>query len=220
MILLRDRLKYALTYKEVMMILKQRQVLIDGRARTDVTFPTGFMDVVSIPKTNENFRLLYDTKGRYVPVKVSDEEAKFKLGQVVKAQAGPGGIPYIVTHDGKTMRYPNPDAKVLDSVKIDLATNRPTGLIKFEIGCQVYIRGGKNTGRIGILTARDRHPGMFDIVHVKDKSGAEFATRLKNVFVIGEGGKAKAQVTLPKGAGVKLSIAQERDVRIAAKSRA
>jgi small subunit ribosomal protein S4e len=61
---------------------------------------------------------------------------------------------------------------------------------------------------------------MFDIVHVKDKSGAEFATRLKNVFVIGEGGKSKPQVTLPKGAGVKLTIAQERDNRISAKSRA
>lgn len=48
------------------MILKQRQVLVDGRARTDLTFPAGFMDVVSIPKTDENFRLLYDTKVRVV----------------------------------------------------------------------------------------------------------------------------------------------------------
>lgn len=65
-VLLRNRLKYALTYKEAMMILKQRQVLVDGRARTDLTFPAGFMDVVSIPKTDENFRLLYDTKVRVV----------------------------------------------------------------------------------------------------------------------------------------------------------
>jgi len=33
-------------------------------------------DVVSIPKTNENFRLLYDTKGRFRLHSVRDEEAK------------------------------------------------------------------------------------------------------------------------------------------------
>jgi small subunit ribosomal protein S4e len=42
-VLLRNRLKYALTYKEAMMILKQRQIEVDGRVRTDVTFPAGFM---------------------------------------------------------------------------------------------------------------------------------------------------------------------------------
>jgi small subunit ribosomal protein S4e len=35
--------------------------------------------------------------------------------------------------------------------------------------------------------------------------------RISNIFVIGEG--AKAQVSLPKGKGVKLSIAEERDQR-------
>lgn len=34
------------------------------------------LDVVSIPKTNENFRLLYDTKGRFRLHSVRDDEAK------------------------------------------------------------------------------------------------------------------------------------------------
>ena len=33
-------------------------------------------DVVSIPKTNESFRLLYDTKGRFRLHSLRDEEAK------------------------------------------------------------------------------------------------------------------------------------------------
>jgi small subunit ribosomal protein S4e len=214
-VLLRERLKYALTYGEANAILKQRQVEVDGRARTDVTFPTGFMDVVTIPKTGENFRMLYDIKGRYVPVPIKDEEAKFKLGRVEMARVGAGGVPFIVTHDGKTMRYPDPNTKVLDTVKIDLETMRPVEVIKFEIGCQVYCNSGRNKGRIGILTSRDRHPGMFDIVHVRDLAGNNFATRLKNVFVIGAGGKTKTSITLPKGKGVKLSVAEERDRRFA-----
>ncbi len=33
-------------------------------------------DVVSIEKTNENFRLLYDTKGRFIAQKITTNEAK------------------------------------------------------------------------------------------------------------------------------------------------
>lgn len=40
--------------------------------------------------------------------------------------------------------------------------------------------------------------------------------RLNNVFIIGKG--SKAYVSLPRGKGVKLSIAEERDKRIAAKA--
>jgi len=181
-----------------------------------MTYPAGFMDVITIQKTDEKFRLLYDVKGRYVPLPISKDEAKFKLGRVVKSCLGPGGVPFIVTHDGKTMRYPDPNTKVLDTVKIDLETMRPVGLIKFEIGCQVYCSSGRNKGRIGVLVSRDRHPGMFDIVHVRDLAGNTFATRLKNIFVIGAGGKTKTPITLPKGKGVKLSVAEERDRRFAA----
>merc|ERR1719393_621549 len=61
-VLLRNRLKYALTGKEVKYILKQRLIKVDARVRTDNTYPSGFMDVVSIEKTGETFRLLYDVR--------------------------------------------------------------------------------------------------------------------------------------------------------------
>jgi small subunit ribosomal protein S4e len=73
------------------------------------------------------------------------------------------------------------------------------------------ITGGRNMGRSGVIVHRERHVGGFDIVHVRDVLDRTFATRLSNIFVIGEG--AKAQVSLPKGKGVKLSIAEERDQR-------
>ena len=61
-ILLRNRLKYALTGKEVKYILMQRLVKVDGKSRTDSTYPAGFMDTISIEKTGEHFRLLYDVR--------------------------------------------------------------------------------------------------------------------------------------------------------------
>ena len=90
----------------------QRFVKVDGKVRTDATYPAGFMDVIEIEKTNENFRLVYDAKGRFVPHRVSKEEAAYKLCKVKRQQLGKSGVPYITTHDGRTIRYPDPDIKV------------------------------------------------------------------------------------------------------------
>jgi small subunit ribosomal protein S4e len=39
---LRNRLKYALTKREVTAILQQRLIKVDGKVRTDSNFPAGF----------------------------------------------------------------------------------------------------------------------------------------------------------------------------------
>ena len=52
---------------------------IDGKTRTDPKFPTGFMDVIQIDKTGENFRLIYDGKGRFTVHRITAQEAKYKL---------------------------------------------------------------------------------------------------------------------------------------------
>jgi len=65
-LILRNRLKYALTRREVVMIAMRRLVKVDHKVRTDPNYPAGFQDVVSIEKTGEMYRLLYDVKGRFV----------------------------------------------------------------------------------------------------------------------------------------------------------
>ncbi|KAF9573309.1 40S ribosomal protein S4 [Mortierella alpina] len=213
-ILMRNRLKYALNGKEVQSILMQRLVKVDGKVRTDSTFPAGFMDAITIEKTGENFRLVYDTKGRFTVHRITAEEAKYKLCKVKKVQLGAKGIPFVVTHDGRTLRYPDPLIKVNDTIKLDLETSKFSEFIKFEVGNVAMVTGGRNTGRVGVITHRERHIGGFDIVHIKDVLDRQFATRLSNVFVIGEGNKP--WVSLPKNKGVKLTIAEERDRRRAA----
>jgi len=210
-LILRNRLKYALTRREVSQILLQRLVKIDHKVRTDKNYPVGFMDIVGIQKTDENFRLLYDTKGRFVLQRLTNpEEAKFKLGKVKRAQVGPKGIPYVTLHDGRTIRYPDPSIKVNDSVKYSLETGKIQEFVKFDVGNLVMITGGKNLGRVGVITNKEKHPGSFDIVHVKDAAGSSFATRVTNVFVIGKG--TKSLVTLPRGKGIKRTILEDSQV--------
>merc|ERR1719277_1256721 len=203
------RLKYALTYRECKMIVMQRLIKVDGKARTDMFYPAGFMDVVQIEKTKENFRMLYDTKGRFALHKVVREEAAYKLCRVKKVMRGPKGIPYAITHDGRTIRYPDPDIKPNDTARVDIATGKILDHVKFEAGNVAMVNGGNNVGRVGVITHREKHPGSFEIVHMKDAMGHNWATRLTNVFVIGKG--SKPWISLPKGNGIKLSIIENRN---------
>lgn len=65
------------------------------------------------------------------------------------------------------------------------------------------VTGGRNMGRVGVITHRERHDGGFNIVHVKDAIDNSFATRESNIFIIG---REKPWISLPKGKGVKVSL--------------
>jgi small subunit ribosomal protein S4e len=211
-ILLRNRLKYALTAAEVKFIVRGRMIKIDGKVRTDTTFPAGFMDVVSIEKTNENFRLLYDPKGRFTIQRITPAESRYKLCRVVKKYVAPGGVPYIATSDLRVIRYPDPLINVHDTIKYDLESKKILDIVPFEVGNLIMVVGGSNIGRVGVVLSREKHPGSHDIVHMKDAAGHTFATRLDNVFLIGKG--TKSLVSLPKDKGVRKTILEEREWRM------
>ena len=78
-----------------------------------------------------------------------------------------------------------------------MATNEISSVVKFTNGATVLLIGGNNIGRIGVLQSVEKHPGSYDIAHIKDSAGQTFATRLSNAFVIGDG-KTSA-ISLPKG---------------------
>jgi len=222
-LILRNRLRYALTRREVLQIVMRKSVQVDGHVRTDIQYPAGFQDVISLPKTSEQFRLLYDVKGRFVLHRITPEEATYKLVRIQKidlakkASIGSNpfhtgqlsAIPYAVTHDGRTIRFADPAFRVNDTVKLDIKTGRPVGHIKFDVGQLAMITRGANIGRVGTVVTIEKHPGSFDIAHLKDRRGNAYATRLGNVFIIGDANKP--MISLPKAKGLKLSVLEQRD---------
>lgn len=163
---------------------------------------------MSIEKSDEHFRLIYDHKGRFVVQRIDAEQAQYKLCKVKSKKLGDKGVPCVGLHDGRTIRYPDPLIKEGDTVVVDIASNKITDFVKFDVGSMCMITGGRNAGRVGVVQRREKHIGSFEIVHLKDAAGQEFATRATNVFVIGTGNKPL--IRLPKGKGIKLSIIDER----------
>merc|ERR1711879_304079 len=135
-IVLRNRLKYALTGRECDVILhdKDNEVKIDNKVRRDKKYPVGLMDTLAIKKTGDYFRMLYDIKGRFSLTKIKEKEANVKLCKIKKRVMGQNKIPYVVTHDARTIRFPDPNIRTMDTVKVDLTTGQITDTLKLEIG--------------------------------------------------------------------------------------
>lgn len=220
-LIVRNRLKYALTRREVLMICMRRLISVDGKVRTDLNYPAGLMDVVTIARTNEQFRVLFDVKGRFTLHKISAEEAEYKLLRVKKVLRGGKAsigknrflngqlatVPYLTTHDSRTIRYPDPAIKKNDTVRFNIKTGAVTGFVKFEVGSLALVTAGNNSGRVGSITTIEKHEGSFDIVHLTDKRGNPFATRSGNVFVIGD---STPWISLPSAKGIRLTILEEK----------
>ena len=90
--------------------------------------------------------------------------SQYKLGKVRRIGVGPKGIPFLVTHDARTIRYPDPAIKVNDTVVVDIKTGRLIDHIKFDTGNLAMVVGGRNMGRVGVVTHRERHAGMLLLV--------------------------------------------------------
>ena len=209
--LLRNKLRVALNGTEAKLIIKSKEgnISINGKVRTDPKFPVGIMDIVTINKTGTNYRVNFDVKGRWRLVKISKEEAKYKLCKVTRRSMGPKKIPFITTADGRTIRYPNPHIKEHDSIKINIETGEIIDFYKYKIGAPVLIVGGNNIGRVGIIQKIEKHPGSYEIVYIKDTKGTEFSTRLTNIFITGD---QKSEIPEEKY-NTLLSIIEERNLK-------
>merc|ERR1712224_282818 len=108
--------------------------------------------------------------------------------------------------DGRTLRFPNPEIRVGDSIKLDLnhATKKPImDFYKFDIDVLVMVVQGRNRGRVGNIRKIERHLGAYNLAHIVDARGHIFATRESNIFVIGQ---SKPEVVLSSDEGVKINI--------------
>lgn len=216
-LILRNRLHLALTAHEVSLILRDRKVFVDGKVRCDAGYPVGFMDVLEIPEAQKLFRVLYDVKGRFTLIPIKKEESEYKLCRVKNLMKGKEGIPYIVTNDGRTIRFPHPSIKINDTVKLNLKTGKVDSFIGLNVNTMAYVTGGSNCGRIGSITRIEKHAGSYTMVHLTDKEGNQFITRIDNVFAIGESGSPL--VTIPHIEGVRPDIIKNRELRLRAVSK-
>jgi small subunit ribosomal protein S4e len=180
---LRDMLKVCDNAREAMFVIGGRQVAVDGRIVTDSKFPVGLMDVLTLLKTNESYRMLLDYKGRLQLVPIDEKEKGWKLARIDGKTVVRGGKVQLSLHDGRNMLLPKDQYKTGDVLKIELPSQRVIKAFKLDKGSLALLTGGSHPGTIQTIEEYKLRRGSGSNT-VTFKEG--FSTVKENVFVVGE----------------------------------
>ncbi|AEB96057.1 MULTISPECIES: 30S ribosomal protein S4e [Metallosphaera] len=193
-LLVRDYLSFATTLKESKKIISDGKVLVDGRVRRDYKYPVGLMDVISIPHAGLHYRIVPDKARLLKPIKISEEEAKFKLVRLTGKSIIKGGLYQLHLEDGRNILLGNENSELskiptLSTLKVSIPVQSILSVYQMREGAQVMAIGGKNAGAIGQVKKIQIAPykaKKYSIVIIRNPSGAEYETNLANAMVIGE----------------------------------
>jgi small subunit ribosomal protein S4e len=182
LVVVRDILKIANNAREAKRIINEKNIYIDGVPRTDYKHMVGLFDIVSIPATNEYYRLLLDTQNRF---KLFEDDADAaKLCRINNKTIVKKGAVQLNLHDGTNILASN-DYKTFDTVIIDTKERKILKHIGYKSGNLAMIVGGEHSGEIGkIKQIRKVRGSGTNMVVISNEQ--EFETIEDYVYVIGE----------------------------------
>mgnify|MGYP004000245325 CR=1 FL=1 len=183
----KNLLRYAKTMKEVKTILMDKEILVDGKRVKKPKQLVGLMDTVTIPISNENYRMLIKKSKKLYITEISKEEAKIKICKITGKTLLKKGQVQINLFDGRNVLVKKDEFKVGDSVILSLPDQKIKSILKFEKGAYVFMIGGSHVGEHGIIEKIDERA---IIIKTKEDS---FETPKSTVFVVG---KSKSEIKL------------------------
>jgi len=188
-IVLRNLLNKAQTNKEVKKILHDEEVLVDGKRRKDYRYPVGLMDVISLPKIKEHYRILINDLNRLYAQSIDNKEANFKLSKITNKKQIKGNKTQLLTMDGRTIIVTKDNYKTRSTLVLELPKQLIKNTIALEKGVIIILYAGKYVGKIGTVIDIEGN-----ILKFKDSKN-EYKTKTEYAIVIG---KDKSEIKIAK----------------------
>ncbi|MCL1977140.1 MAG: 30S ribosomal protein S4e [Candidatus Bathyarchaeota archaeon] len=206
-LVLRDILGVAGTRKEGKLILSEGKVQVNGIVRKKDDFPVGLMDVISMPDSNQYYRVIPSHKG-LVLSPINKEDAKYKFVRVEDKTTTTVGV-QIALHDGTNMLIKVADPKnpvevtyeTFDILKVNITDGTVAEKLKTKEGNTAVITGGKNIGIQGKIVeiekteAKKRRQAL---VVIEDDQGARCQTILDFIFSINSNEPQQVEIAEPE----------------------
>ena len=179
----RDMLKLCDNAREARFIIGSRGVSVDGKVVTNYKYPVGLMDVVTILKTKQNYRMLVDYKSQLKLVAIDDSEKGWKLARIDRKKVIKKGKVQLNLHDGRCMILAKDQYETGDVLKIDVPSQKLVKNFKLEKGSMALLIGGSHPGSLQTIEDYQIRRGSAPNL-VTFKEG--FSTIKENVFVVGD----------------------------------
>ncbi len=193
-LVLRDVLGVAKTRKEAQTVIYQGKILVDGKPMRKDDFPTGLMDIVSMPDAGKFYRIIPSHKGLSL-TEIAKDNAAFKLCRIEDKVTVPGGV-QLNLHDGSNLLVKVADPKnptetvyqTFDVLKLKLPEKEILECVSLKEGNYAVITGGKNIGVQGKIIEIEKAEAKKRksiLVVVEDFKGNRYQTILDFVFSLG-----------------------------------
>lgn len=189
---LRDMVGACDTAREAKRIIGNREMFVDGKAVKNPKAPVGFMDVISIPKMNLNYRMLITDKGKLALVPIDADEAAWEICKIMDKTVVKGGKIQLNLSGGRNILLDKNDYKCGDSLKIAFEGQAIMDHYALAAGNTVLIKEGAHSGSIKTVKEVEIVRGSApNLVIFTDGT----QTVVDNCFVIGA---AQSAVKLPE----------------------
>jgi len=180
---IRDMLRLVDNAREAKRVLYEGKVLLDGKVQKDYKLPVGIFDVISIPASDQKYRMLKDEKGMFYLSLLETGDAR-KLARIENKTIIAGKKQQLNLSDGSN-KLAEGEFKVGDSLVLSLPDKNVEDRIGFEVGNLAMVVGGKHSGQTGkikeIITVKSSQPNRVII-----SGDVEFETIKDYVYMIGK----------------------------------
>jgi len=186
---LRDTMGLARTAKEVKQILKQKEVLINGRPCRNPNMGVGIFDIIALPRIGKYYRMLRDVKGRHKTVEIDAEAAQTRLCKIDNKTTSSGGRVQLNLRYGANILADN-SYKPKDSIVISLKPEDRFKILDhfpFATGNMAMIIGGRHSGKVARIVDIVKTAGsVSNRITLEDQvTKTRFDTIMPYIYMIG-----------------------------------
>mgnify|MGYP001607414300 CR=1 FL=1 len=150
LIILRDMLKIAENKKEVKRALHENKILLNSKTAKDEKNPAVLFDTISIIPSNKHYRLILDSKGKYILEEIKEKEAGEKIAKIINKKILKGKKVQLNMGDGRNF-ISQEKCNVNDSILIDFKKKKIEKYLPFKEKAEVIVFAGKHAGKRGVI---------------------------------------------------------------------
>lgn len=186
LVLIREMLGNVSNRSEAVRLLSAREVVVDGTVRLSPKHGVGYMDVVSFPKIDKHYRIVYTHAGLR-PIEISSKEGAYKLCMIRNKTKVRGGVLQLNLHDGRNILVSEDKYKTKQTLRISVPEQKIDETFELSKGAHVQVIAGRHMGKIGVLQEYvERYGPKASTALVQTEDGTEVQTALDYVFVVGK----------------------------------
>ena len=182
-VILRDLIGIIKNTKESKYVIKNKTILINNKKARDYRMNVGLFDVITIPDTKENYRMLLNLKGKLYIKKISEKEANITPYKIENKTIIGKNLTQINMSAGKNLRMTNKEAqkfKTGDTIMFDTKNKKIQKHIELKKDALAFFIEGKHIGQQGIIIQKTNE--TYDIKVDEEK----ISSIKEKFFIIGD----------------------------------